>query len=235
MVKFEYCKNGYIYKILEEFNGYQDPNEPIVAHVQELTGITDEMVKGKNIDQNIVAEFLEDVDVIVAHNAAFDRPFFKKLFPDLSAKAWGCSRADIDWKAEKVESQKLEYLAYKYNFFYERHKAVVDCLAGLHLLAQNLFISNRPVLKQLLVNCHKNRYKIWAKNAPFETKDLLKARGYRWCTHPQENYKAWVVEVNEDLLDSELNYLCANAYLTNHHIPVQTITPYNTSANYYPL
>lgn len=227
MIKFEYCKDGYVYKILDEFNDYQDPCEPIADYITELTGITDEMVKGKNIDEEIVAKFLENTNLIIAHNAAFDRPFFEKMFPSLTSKAWGCSKADVNWKEEKLESQKLEYLAYKYNFFYEGHRAVIDCLAGLHLLAQNLPISKKPVLKELLTNCHKTRYKIWAKNAPYETKDLLKAKNYRWSVHPTEQYKAWMIEVFEDNLELELNFLRSHIYPTDCNIPVQTINAYN--------
>lgn len=225
MVKFEYTKDGRIYQIVDEFNQYQDPEEPIPSGITELTGITDEMVKGKYIDQEEVTQFLENVDIIIAHNAAFDRPFFDKMFPYLPPNTWGCSRADIDWKAEKIESHKLEYLAYKYNFFYEGHRAVIDCLAGLHLLAQTLPISKQSVLKQLLINCNKTRFKIWAKNAHYDTKDLLKARGYRWSTHSQDNYKAWMIEVFEDTLETELSFLYSDVYSTSYNIPVQTINP----------
>lgn len=228
MIKFEYCENGNVYRILEEFNGYQDPHEPIESHITALTGITDEMVKDQNIDSYDVGKFLEEVDIIIAHNAQFDRPFFEKMFPELPKKAWGCSRVDIDWKAEKIESHKLEYLAYKYNFFYEGHRAVIDCLAGLHILAQTLPISKRPVLKDLLDSCHRTRSKIWAKNAPFDTKDLLKAKGYRWSTHPTANYKAWMIETYEDQLESEIEYLCSNIYhAASINIPIQTINAFN--------
>ena len=225
MVKFEYTEDGRIYRIVDEFNQYQDPKEPISSHITELTGITDEMVKGTAIDQEDVTKFLENVDIIIAHNASFDRPFFDKMFSHLPPKAWGCSRADIDWKAERIESHKLEYLAYKYNFFYEGHRAVTDCLAGLHLLAQTLPISKQQVLKQLLINCNKKRFKIWVKNSPYDTKDLLKARGYRWSTHPQDNYKAWVIEVFEETLESELALLRSEVYGTSYNIPIQTINP----------
>jgi DNA polymerase-3 subunit epsilon len=228
MVKFEYTEDGRIYQIVDEFNQYQDPQRPIPLQITELTGITDEMVQGKAIDQEEVTQFLENVDIIIAHNASFDRPFFDKMFSHLPPKAWGCSRADIDWKAEKIESHKLEYLAYKYNFFYEGHRAVTDCLAGLHLLAQTLPISKQPVLKQLLINCNKTRCKIWAKNAPYDTKDLLRARGYRWSNHTQDNYKAWMIEVFEENLDPELSFLRSNIYNTTLiNIPLQTITPHN--------
>ena len=225
MVKFAYTEDGRIYQIVDEFNQYQGPEEPIPSHITELTGITDEMVKGKVIDQEEVTQFLANVDIIIAHNASFDRPFFDKMFSHLASKAWGCSRADIDWQAEKIESHKLEYLAYKYNFFYEGHRAVTDCLAGLHLLAQTLPISKQPVLKQLLIKCNKTRFKIWAKNAPYDTKDLLKAKGYRWSTHPQDNYKAWMIEVFEDTLETELAFLRFDIYSTPCNIPVQTINP----------
>lgn len=227
MVKFEYTNDGRIYNILEEFNQYQDPKEPIAPHIMALTGITDEMVCDQNINKEEVINFLQNVSIIIAHNAGFDRPFFDKLFPDLTPQIWGCSRVDIDWKYEKIESQKLEYLAYKYNFFYEGHRAVIDCLAGLHLLSQYLPVSKELVLKQLLMNCHKTRFKVWAKNAPYATKDLLKSRGYRWSTHPQENYKAWMVEIIENNMESELNFLQSCIYHKNYAIPIQTILPYN--------
>lgn len=228
MVKFEYCQDGYIYKIIDEFTAYQDPKEPIAPHITELTGITNEMVIGQNIDQNEVIKFLKDASIIIAHNAQFDRMFFEKNFPGISNVIWGCSKVDINWRAEKFESQKLEYLAYKYNFFYEGHRAVTDCLAGLHLLAQILPISKQPVLKQLLINANKTRFKIWAKNAPYETKDLLKTRNYRWSTHPEENYKAWMIEVYEEVVESELHYLRTTIYNTpSSHIPINAINPIN--------
>ncbi|AAY62304.1 3'-5' exonuclease [Rickettsia felis] len=170
-------------------------------------------------------KFLEEVDIIIAHNAAFDRPFFDKMFPEVITKVWGCSRVDIDWKAEKIESHKLEYLTYKYNFFYEGHRAVIDCRAGLHLLAQTLPITKTLVLKQLLNNCHKTRFNVWVHNAPYDSKDLLKSRGYRWSINPQANYKAWMIEVFEDTLETELTFLNSNVYKTPYNIPVQTINP----------
>ena len=56
---------------------------------------------------------------MIAHNARFDRPFVENLLDDFSDIAWGCSIADIDWNKEGFEGVKLEYLAYKFGFFYE--------------------------------------------------------------------------------------------------------------------
>ena len=56
-----------------------DPGMPIPKKVQEITSITDEMVKGKKpfIERSTeVREFLEGVPA-VAHNAAFDVAFIQ--------------------------------------------------------------------------------------------------------------------------------------------------------------
>jgi len=79
------------WSILEEFNGYQDPGRDISAFITGLTGISDDMAKGQTIDESAVAEYLEDVDLIIAHNAKFDRSFFEITFPNIKPKAWACS------------------------------------------------------------------------------------------------------------------------------------------------
>ena len=182
MVKFEYTEDGRIFRLLDEFSSYQDPNKPIPEYITKLTGInddTDEMVKGHRINVNEIDSYLNNVDLIIDHNAQFDRTFFEITFPAIPSKAWGCSMYDIDWKFEDISSHKLEYIAYKYNFFFEGHRAIIDCLAGIHILAQELPNSQQPVLKQLLTNALAIRFKLYATNSPYESKDLLKARGYR--------------------------------------------------------
>ena len=90
---------------------------------------------------------------------------------------------DVQWNQEGISSYKLEYIVYKYNFFYEGHRAVIDCLAGIHILAQELPCSQELVLKQLLTNALKLRFKLWAVGAYYDFKDLLRERGYRWENH----------------------------------------------------
>ena len=186
MVKFEYTNDGRIFQLLDEFNRYQDPGMPIPEVITKLTGITDDMVKGHQINVEEVDSYLNDVDIIITHNAQFDRAFFEVAFPNIAPKPWGCSMYDIDWKNEGISSHKLEYIAYKYNFFFEGHRAITDCLAGVHILAQDLIISQQPVLKQLLESALAIRFRLWAINAPYDTKDLLKIRGYRWSMNQND-------------------------------------------------
>ena len=227
MVKFEYSDDGRIFRVLEEFNGYEDPGKDISAFITELTGINDDMVKGQEIDESAVAEYLEDVDLIIAHNAKFDRSFFEITFPNIKPKAWACSMHDVNWNQEKVESHKLEYIAYKYNFFYEGHRAIIDCLVGIHILSQKLYNSKQLVFKQLLDNAIQPRFKLWAQNAAYAHKDLLRTRKYRWETHPAHGFKAWSIELPESQVEAEVNYLKTEIYNSKMDIPIDIFEAYS--------
>lgn len=227
MVKFEYSDDGRIFRILDEFNEYQDPDRDISSFITELTGITNEMVRGKHIDESSVSKFLADVDLIIAHNAQFDRAFFETTFPNIEPKAWACSMYDINWNSENIESHKLEYIAYKYNFFYEGHRAITDCLVGLHILSKTLYSSKQLALKQLLDNALKPTYKLWAKNASYNYKDLLRARKYRWNIHPEHGFKAWSIELPEHKVENEIYYLKSNIYNWQMNIPVDIFDAYS--------
>ena len=116
MVKFEYTDDGRIFRLLDEFSGYQDPKMSIPQAITILTGITDDMVRGQQINTDEVANYLQNVDLIIAHNAQFDQTFFEMTFPAIPPKACACLMYDINWKLEDISSHKLEYIAYKYNF-----------------------------------------------------------------------------------------------------------------------
>ena len=232
MVKFEYTEDGRIFRLLDEFSGYQDPGLPIPEAITKLTCITDDMVKGHRINVNEIDSYLNNVDIIIAHNAQFDRTFFEMTFPAIPPKAWGCSMYDIDWKFEDISSHKLEYIAYKYNFFFEGHREIIDCLAGIHILAQELPNSQQPVLKQLLTNALAIRFKLYATNSPYESKDLLKARGYRWSMNQNDKHRAWSIELTEDKVAEEINYLRSNVYgRSSINIPVEIFDAYSRFSN----
>ena len=233
MVKFEYTEDGPIFRLLDEFNRYQDPGMPIPEAITKLTGITDDMVKGHQINVEEVDSYLKDVDIIIAHNAQFDRAFFEIIFPTITPKPWGCSMYDIDWKNEGISSHKLEYIAYKYNFFFEGHRAITDCLAGVHILSQESLISKQPVLKQLLESALAIRFRLWATNAPYESKDLLKMRVYRWSMNQNDKQRAWSIELKEDQIEEEINYLRSEIYGSSINIPIEVFDAYSRFSNHY--
>lgn len=154
----------------EVYSGLNDPGRPIPPHIAELTGITDEMVKGQSIEKSTVHHILRDDPVIVAHNAAFDRPLFEKLFPN-DDHNWACSMEYCGWYRRGFETKKLEILLEREGFFYDAHRAYMDCLAVAFLL---------HLVPESLAEILEPRIKITAVKSPIDVKDVLKKRGYRW-------------------------------------------------------
>lgn len=162
---------------VETFEGFEDPGMPIPDVAKQVTGITDEMVRGQRLDDARVQVLIERADLVVAHNAGFDRPFVEARFPGFAHKPWACSFADIDWKAQGTESAKLGALARDRGWFYNAHRALVDCHALLQVLASPQADGSSTGLVRLIAAASRPSYKLRATGAPFEAKHLLKARG----------------------------------------------------------
>ena len=186
----------------------EDPGFPLEPHTVALTGITDEMLQGQRFDDAAIAQFLMDVDLVVAHNAWHDRPFFESRFPDLDDLDWACSLRQIDWATSGMGSSKLEFLAFKLGYFYEAHRALPDCHALGHVLDELVLPNGKNVISHLMDVAFKPDFHLHANGAPFEAKDVLKARGYHW----DGSQKVWHTTVGEDELDTEIEWLHTNAY-----------------------
>ena len=124
--------------LMQVFDELEDPGRAIPKEVVALTGITDADVHGKRLDEARITAMLEGVDVVIAHNAGFDRPFCEARIPQFRDLAWACSFADIDWKAQGRSSSKLEALALELGWFYDAHRAEMDCHALLAVLCAPL-------------------------------------------------------------------------------------------------
>jgi DNA polymerase-3 subunit epsilon len=212
LVPFEYSDDGRIFRVLESYVEFQDPGIPIPNLITELTGITDEMVAGKFFDDKKVNELVESASIIIAHHAAFDKKFVERIFPIFKEKLWGCTVAHIKWRKEKISSAKLEFLAYSFGIFYKAHRAEIDSLIGVHILAQNLPVTGELALKILLENSGSKHFRIWAENSPFDMKNILKARGYRWNDGSNNKPKSWYKIIREQLKQAELEFLYNEIY-----------------------
>jgi DNA polymerase-3 subunit epsilon len=214
LLPFEYSDNGKIYNLLPGYEGFEDPLQAIPKNIVELTGITDAMVAGKKFDETSVKELVEKADLIIAHNAYFDRRFLELRFPAFKDKAWACSFSQIPWQSLGIESGKLSYIAYKYGFFFEGHRALNDCEACLHILAQDLpkLAASSSGLKLLIDGAAKIGLRLFAVSAPFEKKDLLKARGYNWNDGNNGRPKAWYKDLLVEEEAAELEFLNQEIY-----------------------
>lgn len=208
MVPFEYSDDGRVFTVSEAFTGLRDPGRPLSPFIRELTGLNDDLLRGKEIAIEEVRSFLDGVSLVVAHNAGFDRPFFEKTFPELEPLPWACSVKEVPWSDLGVEGRKLEYIAYRCGVFFDGHRAEVDCQVGIHVLATDWRGNGQTALSSLLRSVERVEARLWAIKSPFESKDLLKARGYRF----DGKRKVWHLDLPAEKLDAERRWLADNVY-----------------------
>jgi DNA polymerase-3 subunit epsilon len=194
---------------VQVYDGLEDPGIPISKEIESITGINDSMVRGQRLDEARVVALLEGVDLVIAHNAGFDRPFVEARLPQFRALAWACSFADIGWKSQGRNSAKLESLALEMGYFYDAHRAEMDCHALLAVLASPLPALPHTGLAHLVEQAGHPSYRLEATGAPFDAKDKLKARGYRWNVEQ----KVWHTRIDsEQDLSTEYDWLKQMVY-----------------------
>jgi DNA polymerase-3 subunit epsilon len=57
-----------------------------------------DMLKGQDLDLEKIETILGKADFVIAHKAAFDRPFTHGLSAKFSTKKWACSMSDVPWR-----------------------------------------------------------------------------------------------------------------------------------------
>jgi len=208
---FEYDRqSGQIYKVLGCWEWFEDPGFSIPSEITKITGITDAMVAGHRIDDSAANDLLSRVVLVIAHNADFDRRFLEKRLPTFAAKHWACSRFDIDWKVEGIRSSALEFVAYSLGFFHDQHRAASDCRATVHAMAQRLPGTGRLALQALLEQARLPSWRLWARDAEIEKKDVLKARGYSWSPGEFGRPRCWYRDVSDTDKATEAAWLRAD-------------------------
>jgi DNA polymerase III subunit epsilon len=227
MVKFDYLPDGRIAGIRDVFSSFNEPSVPIPLEVTALTGITDEMVAGQRIDDDAVSSFVDDAVIVIAHNAGFDRKFAERYWPIFQRKAWGCSATEVEWRKHGFEGSRLGYLLNGAGFFHQAHRAVDDCHALLEILAFELPTAGAPALAVLLEQARKKTTRVWAEQSPFDLKDVLRRRGYRWSDGSDGRPRSWYVDVDEGKLDDEIAFLKTEIYLRDLEPRLQTLTAFD--------
>ena len=203
-------------QVIDAYSSLQDPGMLIPENATKINGITDEMVKGKSIDWDKVEKVFLMSQLIIAHNAAFDRSFMDTVFSISKNKIWACSINDINWEARNFNNVKQELLCIWHGFYYDSHRAMTDVDALIYLLTHPSYINNKPIV-ELIKNAKKSTCRIEATYAKYEFKDLLKNRNYRWHDPGTGNKedKAWCKMVSHEEKENEIKWLTENIYNNN--------------------
>lgn len=177
--RFAFDEEGRIVRAGRVRSWLEDPGAPLSAEVTRVTGLTDADVAGQRIDDALAAEMIGSVDVVVAHHAAFDRPFVERRLPAVAGAAWACSLEDVPWADHGFEGRALGHLLCQCGWFFEPHRAAADVLALLHLLAHRLD-ADRTVLGTMVEAAGRTTAELVASAAFPGSRMKLEERGYRW-------------------------------------------------------
>jgi DNA polymerase III subunit epsilon len=231
MVKFDYLPDDRIARITDVFSSFNEPQNPIPVEITELTGITDEMVLGHQIDPNAVSAFASDAVIIVAHNANFDRKFAERYWPLFERKSWACSATEIEWRRHGFDGSRLGYLLAGIGLFHQAHRAIDDCRALIEVLAADVPSQNRSAFGVLLERARRKTVRVWAEHSPFDLKDTLKKRGYRWSDGADGRPRSWYIDVDEVHQPAEIEFLRKTIYLQDVDPRIQKMSAMNRFSN----
>lgn len=200
LIAFAYDENDQFTRVVSVFEGLREPDNSMSEDAANITGITAEMLKGKKIDLARLEEITSRASLVIAHNAAFDRPMCEKLSAVFKDKAWACSATEVPWKRLGYEGAKLGYLLYQSGLFHEGHRALEDCYALLNVLTAQQKQTDKCGLQLLLASARATRV-IIEVSSPFGLRGFFKSRGYRWKSDPARH---WYKDVSEADLDRQL-------------------------------
>lgn len=178
----------------DQYDGLEDPDQPLSRVVQTVTGLTDGDLAGQKMDDGRVNALARRADLVIAHNAAFDRPFLERRWPVFGEMAFACSLSEIDWMAAGFASAKLELLVYHRGYFYDSHRALNDCWALAFVLGQVLEPQGTTALATLLASADKPSF-LLNLQVRFDDKDKLKALGgFQWQDGGDSRFlpKSWL-------------------------------------------
>ena len=195
--RFRYDPGGHIVEIGRSWCWREDPGMALPEDIVRITGITDQDLIGRRIDDRIAIDVISSADVVIAHNAAFDRPMIERRLTGLPTMQWACSCHEIDWSAAGFEGRSLGWLCAQAGWFYEAHRAEGDVDALIQLLRHER-TDGRPLLYELDGSSSRDSFLVEAVGSAFHTKDALRMRGYRW----EAKQQVWWREVfDRDLVN----------------------------------
>ena len=164
-----------------------------INDAQHINGIP---VEVSNISQpwsegiDLLLKLVDYCDLIVAHNAAFDKKWFGKgNLPNLE-KNWLCSLEDINWSFKKNLKSRpsVTDLALSFNIpVWNLHRALSDCYYISEVFKK---IEN---LENLLLKATEPKY-LYRALVSYEDRSLAKNAGFRWNSPVQG---AWTRKLSE--------------------------------------
>lgn len=194
LLTFDYKQNGSDFEIgniTSAYGGMNSPAKAIPEEITKLTGIKQSDVYGRHVKWEAIKSLCLNANVLIAHNAKFDKRMLSNYVEGINQMPWKCSNDDIDWEDLGFGSTKLNYIACEMGIVNPfAHRAIFDCALTYQII--------KPYFNDLM-NSHIRKYHTIIARPSFERKDEVKSLRYRW--HGET--KTWQKRVQAKNLQKE--------------------------------
>ena len=121
-------------RIVWGHSALHDAGPPSTPEAFAIHGITEKQRRGMIVPQEMM-DHLRDADMVVAHNASFDRAMLRRTAAWTNALPWRCSVRQIKWRRENISFVALSSLLDRYKIYRNRgHRALDDALGLAKLM-----------------------------------------------------------------------------------------------------
>jgi len=166
-------------KVLDSYDGFEDPEEEFSDAYVRKTGITEEMLHDQKIDREKATALFEQAEVILCYNAGNIRPFLDREFPCVKDKVFACCRNQIDWPAKDFECRVLGHLTMEHGWWYDSLRANVESSVVTQLLNEVDEDSGNTYMDELIKRAEEPLIVVQADVAPRDRR-LLKKERFFW-------------------------------------------------------
>lgn len=150
-------------EVIDEFSSLIKPDTPIPSFIENLTGITNEMVSSASSIENVLREYIDFIgtDIIVGHNITFDLSFINHNIRNISGHDLPNDYVDTLRISRQllhdINNHKLSTLAEYFNISQQNaHRALDDCQTTNLLFAELKKLNDEKDIEfsKLFDNCN---------------------------------------------------------------------------------
>lgn len=201
---------GTVTAITGVYSGLETVKAKLSEERIKAMGYNPEMASEAHFDEIKIATLLEGKPLILCAQARERRPYFDRRFQgSLDELPWGEAVFDLAWGdltagrlgsvGEVSTYVSLPVMVNELYSFYNPYSAREEALTLVWLMH-----SFKPVFEAVLGRLDQEVYIVEARYLPFDFKDQVKARRYRWS--PER--RVWYRECSsENLLNTEIKFL----------------------------
>ena len=196
--------SGNLLRIVDRYQGLQEPTFELAPQAAEVLGYDNSFLVGHRFDVQRISAMVQACELVVAHNAGFDRPFVEMAVPAFCQRQWVCSLCDIDWwHLQAQEAASVEYLARRSGYVLEGFAPREVADAMVLILAQPLPVT-RETGFAALISVAKGPFTKFVIDDPLrKLAPLMDAHGLVYSEHD----KTWSVVLASEEAEAFQDFL----------------------------